>query len=68
VGITFGKAGKAKEYDDLAVELHRKRGTLKEHECLLLPRTNPPPAYDPLAPVVHPDIHPGISRKSLEGK
>ncbi len=64
-----GKTGKAREYDNLAVELHRKKGTLKEHNCVLLPGTNPNAGADePTSPFMQREIHPGILRESVSKK
>ena len=62
----FKKNGKAREYDNLAVELHHKKGTLSEHSCILLPGTDIfAPAYSPRSPLTQPELHPGILRKSV---
>ncbi len=59
---------KSREYDDLAVELHRKKGTLKDHACQFLPPA-PPWVYPwDLPPPLTPEIHPGIPRESVSKK
>ena len=55
----------ARKYDDLAVEIRQKQGTLKDHACLFLPpapRWAYPWDQPPPVPV---EIHPGIPRKSV---
>jgi len=60
---------KAREYDDLAVELHRKKGTLKDHACLFLPGTSTSvSATSPYSPYMQREVHPGILRESLSKK
>ncbi len=59
-----GKTGKAREYDNLAVELHRNKGTLKNHNCVLLPWVNPSAWPQP----VPKEIHPGIPWESVSKK
>lgn len=60
---------KSREYDDLAVELHRKKGTLKDHTCLFLPGTSlGVSATSPYSPYTQPEVHPGILRGSVPQK
>ena len=60
--------GKSREYDDLAVELHRGKGTLKDHACQFLPPA-PPWVYPwDQPPPLTPEVHPGIPRKSVPTK
>lgn len=60
--------GKIHEYDNLAVELHQKEGTLNSHRCCLLPRSPWPRLWNHTVPTsrgMHTEtleIHPGITR------
>ena len=55
-----GRTGKAREYDNLAVEIHRTKGTLQKHNCILLPVVGP----SGWPRVLPKEIHPGIPRES----
>ncbi len=54
--IDSSKTGKVREYDNLAVELHRKKGTLKDHTCALLPWVSPSAWPRPVPKEIHPGI------------
>jgi hypothetical protein len=61
----YSRTGKAWEYDNLAVALHRKKGTLKDHACQFLPPPPPwPYPWDKPRPLT-PEVHPGIPRESV---
>ncbi len=62
--IDSSKTGKVREYDNLAVELHLKKGTLKDHNCALLPWVSPSAWPRP----VPKEIHPGIPWESVSKK
>jgi hypothetical protein len=67
-GLTMNR-GKSREYDDLSVELHRKKGTLKDHVCRFLPGTSlGVSANSPYSPFTQREVHPGILRATLTMK
>jgi hypothetical protein len=60
---------KSREYDDLSVELHRRKGTLKDHVCRFLPGTSLGVGRDsPYSPYTQRELHPGILRESITQK